>query len=196
MMAMRISESDVEAAALGWFRELGYQVVGGPDTLLGLDPIRDNYSGVVLPQAVRDAATRLNPALPSVALDDACRRLTLPEGSRLRTRNRAFHRMLVNGVNVEYQEGDGIRGAQARVVDFDDPSNNDWLAVNQFTVVEDKNMRRPDIVVFVNGLPLGVIELKNPADEEADGLGGLAPAPDLQGGVAVTVLDERDSRGL
>ena len=102
------------------------------------------------------------------ALDDALRRLTRPEGPTLETRNRAFHRMLVEGVTVEYRDDDGmIRGAQARSIDFDDPTNNDWLAVNQFTVVENKHERRPDVVLFVNGLPLGVIELKNPADEEA-----------------------------
>ena len=164
---MVFSESVVEEAALGWFCELGYQVVGGPDTLLGPHPLRDSYSDAVLASALRDALTRLNAGLPSEALADAFRRLTRPEGSTLRARNRAFHRMLVNGVNVEYRVGGGIRGAQVRVINFDDPSNNDWLAVNQFTVLENKNKRRPDIVLFVNGLPLGVIELKNPADEEA-----------------------------
>ncbi|MCY4368464.1 MAG: type I restriction endonuclease subunit R [bacterium] len=163
---MVFSESVVEEAALGWFRELDYQVVGGPDTLLQPDPLRESYSDVVLVSALLDALTHLNPGLPSVAINDAFRRLTLPRGSTVGAHNRAFHGMLVNGVNVEYQAGGGIRGAQARVIDFDDPSNNEWLAVNQFTVVEDKNRRRPDIVVFVNGLPLGVIELKNPADEE------------------------------
>ena len=86
----------------------------------------------------------------------------------MEARNRAFHRMLVDGVTVEYRTADGdIRGAQARVVDFDNPSNNDWLAVNQFTVTQNKYNRRPDVVLFVNGLPLCIIELKNPADEDA-----------------------------
>ena len=164
---MVFSESVVEEAALGWFRELGYQVVDGPDTLLQPRPLRDSYSDVVLASSLWNALTRLNPGLPSEALDDAFRRLIRPDGSTLWARNRAFHRMLVNGVNVEYRVGGGIRGAQVRVIDFDDPSCNDWLAVNQFTVVEDKNKRRPDIVLFLNGLPLGVIELKNPADEGA-----------------------------
>ena len=164
---MVFSESVVEEAAFGWFRELGYQLVGGPDSLLAPCPLRDGYSDVVLLGTLQSTLTRLNPDLPSEALGDGLRRLIRPAGATLRARNRSSHRMLVNGVNVEYQEGDGIRGAQVQVIDFDDPSNNDWLAVNQFTVVEDKNRRRPDIVVFVNGLPLGVIELKNPADEEA-----------------------------
>ena len=110
----------------------------------------------------------INPSLPPEALDDAFRRLSHPDGPTLEARNRAFHRMLVDGVTVEYRTNDGaVRGAQARVIDFDTPANNDWLAVNQFTVVENKHERRPDVVLFVNGLPLGVIELKNPADEDA-----------------------------
>ena len=91
-----------------------------------------------------------------------------PPGATLEARNRAFHRMLVNGVTVEYRREDGsIAGAQARVIDFDNPENNDFLAVNQFAVTEGRHTRRPDIVLFVNGLPLIIIELKNPADEEA-----------------------------
>ena len=164
---MVFSESDVEEAALDWFRDLGYEVVAGPDTLLEPHSLRGSYADAVFASVLQNNLFRLNPDIPTGALGDAFRRLTLLGGSTLRTRNRAFHRMLVDGVGVEYQEGDGIRGAQVRVIDFENPSNNDWLAVNQFTVVEDKNRRRPDIVVFVNGLPLGVIELKNPADEEA-----------------------------
>ena len=109
----------------------------------------------------------LHPALPPEVLSSASWRLTRPKGSTLRARNRSFHWALVNGIGVEHRVGNAIRGAQVQVVDVDDPSNNEWLAVNQFTVVENRNRRRPDIVVFVNGLPLGVIELKNPADEEA-----------------------------
>ena len=117
---------------------------------------------------LQDSLAELNLSLPQSALDDAFRRLTRPEGSTLEARNRAFHRMLVDGVTVEYRTGDGrIGGAQVKVVDFDEPAKNDWLAVNQFTVTENRNTRRPDVVLFVNGLPLGVIELKNPADEDA-----------------------------
>jgi type I restriction enzyme R subunit len=114
--------------------------------------------------------TRLNPDLPQEALEDAFRRLTHPEGATLEARNRAFHRMLVDGVTVEYRRPDArIAGAQARVVDFEEPENNDWLAVNQFTVTEGRSTRRPDIVLFANGLPLAIIELKNPADEASEG---------------------------
>ena len=161
------SESIVEDAALGWFREAGYEVVRGPDMTPGPTSRRKSYSDVILQSDVRYAIARLNPDLPEEALDDAFRRLTRPVGATLRARNRSFHRMLVNGVNVEYRTEGGIRGAQARVIDFDNPDRNTWTVVNQFTVIEDGKQRRPDLVVFVNGLPLGVIELKNPAAEDA-----------------------------
>ena len=129
---------------------------------------RADYTQVVLERRLRDVLAQFNPDLPRSALDDAYRKLTRPKGASLETRNRAFHRMLVNGVEVEYRAATGaIRGAQVRVIDFDNPQANDWLAVNQFTVTEDSNTRRPDIVLFVNGLPLGLIELKNPTDEDA-----------------------------
>jgi len=119
-------------------------------------------------QRLRDALARLNPALPAEALDDAFRKLTRLEGAELIVHNRALHRLLVDGVTVEYRDAEGsIRGAQARVLDFDDPAGNDWLAVNQFSVVENKHSRRPDVVLCVNGLPLAVVELKNAADENA-----------------------------
>ena len=129
---------------------------------------RGGYDQVVLERRLGDALARLNPELPSAAQEDAFRKLIRPEGPTLEVRNREFHRMLVEGVTVEHRADDGaIRGAQARVIDFDDPAANDWLAVNQFTVSEREHTRRPDVVLFVNGLPLGVIELKNPADEDA-----------------------------
>ena len=164
-----VTESVIEEAALAWIESLGWTVAYGPDiapNTVGAE--RADYGQVVLQQRLRDALARLNPQLPAEALDDAFRKLTRPEGATLEGRNRAFHRLLVNGVTVEYRTGDGaIRGAQARVVDFDEPATNDWLAVNQFTVTENKHTRRPDVVLFVNGLPLGVIELKNAADEDA-----------------------------
>ena len=163
-----ITESDVEDAALTWLGDLGWQVTHGPDIAPDTPSAeRTDYSEVVLAQRLRDSLARLNPDLPITALEDAYRKLTHPEGSTLEARNRAFHRMTVDGVTVEYPTADGrVRGAQVRVIDFDDPTGNDWLAVNQFTVTENRNERRPDIVLFINGLPLGVIELKNPADEE------------------------------
>ena len=164
-----ITEADVEEAALAWLVGVGWQVKRGRDIAPEApDAERGDYGQVVLERRLRDALAELNPDLPVDALDDALRRLTRPQGSTLEARNRAFHRMLVDGVTVEHRTpGGAVRGAQARIVDFDNPDRNDWLAVNQLTVTENRNTRRPDVVLFVNGLPLGVIELKNPADEDA-----------------------------
>ena len=163
------TESEVEAAALAWLERLGWKVAHGPDIAPhASDAERTDYRESVLEYRLRAALARLNPALSTVALDDAFRKLTRPDGSTLEARNRAFHRMLVDGVTVEYRTTGGtIRGAQVSILDYENPANNDWLAVNQFTVVEGEHQRRPDIVLFVNGLPLGLIELKNPADEKA-----------------------------
>ena len=164
-----ITEADVEKAALEWLSALGWRVAHGPDIAPGApDAERDDYGQVVLDYRLRDALASLNPSLPDSALDDAFRKLTDPGGSTLEARNREFHRMLVNGVEVEYRDDGGrVRGDLVRVVDFDNPAANDWLAVNQFTVAENRNTRRPDVVLFVNGLPLGIMELKNPVDEDA-----------------------------
>jgi type I restriction enzyme R subunit len=163
------SESVVEQAALAWLESAGWSVRNGAAIAPGEAAAeRDDYGQVVLAQRLREALARLNPALPAEALDDAFRKLTRPEGAELVARSRALHRLLVDGVTVEYRTADSeIRGAQARVIDFDQPSANDWLAVNQFSVTENKHARRPDVVLFVNGLPLAVVELKNAADESA-----------------------------
>ena len=163
-----LTESVVEDAALDWFRELGYHVAGGPEMAPGPHGMRASHAEVVFESAVRGALRRLNPDLPEEALDDAFRKLTRPAGATLAARNRSFHRLLVDGVTVEYRTAGGaIRGAQAQVIDFDDPDANTWSAINQFTVIEHGNTRRPDLVLFVNGLPLAVIELKNAADAGA-----------------------------
>ena len=163
-----LSESVIEDAALDWFRTLGYNVVGGPDMALGCHSLRASHADVLLRGSLRDALARLNPDLPAKALDDALRKLMQPEGATVAARNRAVHRLLVNGVTVEYRAAaDAIRGGQVRVIDFNQPEANTWSAVNQFTVTENGRTRRPDVVVFVNGIPLAVIELKNPADENA-----------------------------
>ena len=163
------TESVVEQAALAWLESAGWRILPGPEIAPG-EPAaeRGNYGLVVLTQRLRDSLARLNPALPADALADAFRKLARPEGPTLEARNRAVHRLFVDGVTVEYRTQNGpIRGAQARVIDFADADNNDWLAVNQFTVSENKHTRRPDVVLFVNGLPLALIELKNAADENA-----------------------------
>lgn len=168
-MSHGFTESVVEDAALEWLHGLGYSVLSGPDIAPDTPSTeRSDYSQVILEGRLRRALAGLNPALPVEALDDAFRRLTHIDGPTPVERNHAFHKMLVDGVTVEYKRPDGsIAGAQAQVIDFDNPDSNDWLAVNQFTVAQERNNRRPDIVIFINGLPLAVIELKNAADEKA-----------------------------
>ena len=188
-----LTEADVEHAALGWLAGLGWRVAHGPDIAPHAPGAeRDDYGEVVLDRRLRDALAALNPSLPSSALDDAYRKLTSPQGATLEARNRAFHRMLVDGVEIEYQDAEGgMRGDQVAVLDFDEPANNDWLAVNQFTVTENRNTRRPDVVVFVNGLPLGVIELKNPADEDATIWTAWQQLQTYKSELPTPVLDER-----
>lgn len=165
----KFHETLVEDANLDWLKGLGWGPLNGPEIAPQTPGAeRRDYTEVVLAQRLRDALSRLNSSLPAEAISDAFRKMTRPEGPDFVFRNRALHRMLVDGVNVEFKRKDGsVGGTQVKVIDFDNPDTNDWLAVNQFTVIENKNNRRPDVVLFVNGLPLAVIELKNPADENA-----------------------------
>ena len=165
------TESVVEEATLEWLEGLGYTVLNGPEIAAG-EPAAERedsgYHDVILERRLRLALARLNPKLPSEALKDAYRRLTLQDEPSMVTCNHALHQRLVEGVTVEYTRPDGsIGGALVHVIDFDNPENNDWVAVNQFTVVEGQNTRRPDVLIFLNGLPIVLMELKNPADENA-----------------------------
>ncbi len=164
-----VTESDLEESCLEWFRALGYSVEYGPEIEPeGVRPERREFSEVILEGRVRDALARLNPKIPSDALDEAYRKLQRMDSPSLIATNQVFHRLLVEGIDVEYPlPGGGTKHDTARLNDFDRPDANDWLVVNQFTVVENRMNRRPDMVVFVNGLPLAVIELKNPSDENA-----------------------------
>ena len=171
MAVAAFTESAVEEATLEWLERLGYTVLRGPEIAAG-EPAaeRDDsgYHDVILERRLRQALQRLNPALPLEAIEDAYRRLTRIDAPTLATRNHALHLHLVEGVTVEYTRPDGsIGGALVRVIDFDDPDNNDWVALNQFTVMEGQNNRRPDLLIFLNGLPIALMELKNPADENA-----------------------------
>jgi len=166
---MSLNESIVEDAALEWFGELGYAVGHGPHLAPG-EPAaeRDSFGEVVLVGRLREAIRRLNPSIPEDAREEALRKVLRVGTPSLTQTNRAFHRMLRDGVPVEYPRPDGsIAGDHVRLVDFADVRANDWFVVNQFTVIEGQHNRRPDIVVFVKGLPLGLIELKNAAEEDA-----------------------------
>jgi len=164
-----IAESHVEEAALAWLAELGFALAPGleigPD---GARPERAAYGDVVLVGRLRAAIARLNPALPEEARAAVLAKLLQAETPSLIDENRRLHGYLVEGVPVEVRRPDGtIGGEQARLLDFEEPEANDWLAVNQVTVIENKANRRADVVVYVNGLPLGVVELKKPGDENA-----------------------------
>ena len=159
----------VEQAALDLLRnQLGYETAHGPDIAPdGEHSERTSYQQVVLDGRLRSALTRINPQLPPEAIDQVIRRVTVPQTPQLLENNRIFHRYLTSGVAVEYRDSNETRHGLAWLIDFDNPDNNDWLALNQFTVEQDQYRRRPDVVIFVNGLPLAIIELKNPADQNA-----------------------------
>ncbi|HQE93474.1 MAG TPA: type I restriction endonuclease subunit R [Anaerolineae bacterium] len=172
------AESDIEAAALEWLQAVGYAYVPGPEIAPG-EPTaeRATYRDVILTGRLRAALAKLNPALPRESLDDAVRQLTRAESPNLVVNNHRLHRLLVDGVPVSFQQDGRTVYVNARVLDFDQPRANDWLAVNQFSIQKQGSLpnadrpleetRRPDVLLFVNGLPLAVIELKNAADEKA-----------------------------
>ena len=164
-----MTEDQLEHEALGWLAEVGYTPLYGPELAPdGERPERSSYQQVLLVERLRAAIARLNPQLTTAAREDALQQVRDLGIPALLSANRRFHQLLVTGVPVEVQRGGETLGDFARLIDWADPSNNDWLAINQFTVKGPLHTRRPDIVLFVNGLPLVVIELKNPADANAD----------------------------
>jgi type I restriction enzyme R subunit len=164
-----MTEDQLEQETLAWLIDTGYSHVYGPDIAVdGESPERSNYTQVILVERLRGTISRLNPLIPFVAREDALHQVLNLDTPVLLSANRLFHRLLVNGVPVEYQKDGETRGDFVRLIDFADVGANEWLAVNQFTIKGSKHTRRPDIILFVNGLPLVLMELKNPADENAD----------------------------
>ena len=164
-----LSEAEIEGALLDQLRALGYRIEReediGPD---GHRPERESHDEVVLKRRLEEAVARLNPSLPAEARHDAIRRVLQAELPNLLEENRRLHRLLTEGVDVEYDADDGaLTAGKVRLIDFDAPANNDWLAVSQFVVINGQAKRRPDVVVFVNGLPVVVIELKAPGSAQA-----------------------------
>ncbi len=173
---MILYESEIEQCTLELLRdESGYNLAYGPDLLEGLAPERV-YNEVVLKGRLKAAIDKFNPDIPISAREEALKKVLRTESLTLIDNNQAFHRYLTEGVDVKFGVGEGkSRTDKVWLIDFDHPENNDFLAVNQYTVVESKSVppyaptnKRPDIVLFINGLPLVVIELKNAADEKAD----------------------------
>ena len=164
-----LTEAEIEQILLDQFQSLGYthlaSIVTNPD---GSQADRDSYADTILPQRLRNAIDRLNPTIPTEARDDAFKKLIATEKPNLIEENRRLHHALVEGIDVEFYAEDGtIRGDKVYAIDFANPSANDWLVLNQFTVIENRHNRRPDVVVFINGLPIAVIEIKKPGSETA-----------------------------
>jgi len=169
MSASLLNEAGVELAAIGWLQGLGFDTRFGPELAPDQPGAeRQSWGEAVLAGRLRAAIRKLNPNVPAEAREDAFRKVTTTHHPSLIVNNRAFHKMLVDGVPVAYQKDGRTVHDQVWLVDWENPDANDWLVVNQFTVIEGQHNRRPDIVIFVNGLPLAVIELKNAADEDAD----------------------------
>ncbi|MGV1080737.1 MAG: type I restriction endonuclease subunit R, partial [Candidatus Nanopelagicales bacterium] len=164
------NESTVEEAALEWFADLGYQTLYGPNISPGGDgeQLRDGFDEVILTDRFMPTIHGMNSHLPAAVVNEAIKKLLRPESQSPVAENARFHELLIEGVPVEHRGADGqVRTVRVKLIDLDAPWANDWVALQQFTVIEDGKNRRPDVVVFVNGLPLALLELKNPADEHA-----------------------------
>ena len=163
------NEEQLEEAGLAWFEELNYTTVFGPDISPGGEyQERTDYTEVVLKDRLRNSIYSINPDIPNEALEDAIRKILIPKEPSLIENNRNFHQMVTDGIDVEYEREDGsIKGDKVWIFDKENLDNNDWLLVNQFAVLEGKKTRRPDLIVFINGLPLVVIELKSAIKEKA-----------------------------
>ncbi|PKM88445.1 MAG: DEAD/DEAH box helicase [Firmicutes bacterium HGW-Firmicutes-12] len=163
-------ESHLEEATLEWFEELGYETIFGPDIAPdGEYPEREDYGDVVLVERLKEALSRINPRLPDDAIEDALRQIIIPQSPSLIMNNKVFQKMITDGIDVSVKQSDGSYRTE-KVYAFDDekPLNNEFMAANQFTIVEHGVEKRPDVVAFVNGIPLVVIELKSASDENVD----------------------------
>lgn len=166
-----INENLLEETALKWLVELGWNVLHGPDLAPGMPGAeREDYWQVFLLERLTSALTRINPDVPVEGIEEAVRRISAVSGLDIVSSNRAFHKLLTDGVDIEITAQDGYDGARylkVWLLDRKNIDNNDWMALNQYTVIEGNRNRRVDVVVFINGLPLAVLELKNPGDENA-----------------------------
>jgi type I restriction enzyme R subunit len=164
-----MTEDKLEQEMLSWLQEIGYTPIYGPNIACdGESPERSSYQEILLIERLRNAIHRLNPSIPQHAREEALQQIRDLNTPVLLSANRRLHNFLVNGVPVTYQKDGETRGDFVRLIDFETPSANEWLAINQFSIKGEKQTRRPDIILFINGLPLVLVELKNPADENAD----------------------------
>ena len=164
-----ITEDQLEQQCLRWFQDGGWDALFGPDIAHdGPMPERADYREVVLVGRLNRALARLNPQVPAPVLEEAALTLLKLDHPVAEQRNRAFYRLLLNGLPVSWRQGDEVKHDHAQVIDFARVEANEFLVVNQFAIRGPQKTRRPDLIVFINGLPLALIELKNPTDEQAD----------------------------
>ena len=164
----KITESEIEQFAIELLEKQGYQYIYAPSIAPDSDtPERQSFEDVLLIERLQSAVGRINPSIPSDIREDAIKQILRLNSPELIANNEAFHRMLTEGIKITYQRDGHSRGDLVWLIDFKNPENNDFLVANQFTVIENNVNKRPDVILFVNGLPLVVIELKNPADENA-----------------------------
>lgn len=167
-MKCKLTESQIETLTIDLLKNQKYQHLYGPDIAPdGQTPLRSSFEEVLLLDKLAAAIARINPTIPKQARDDALQQVQRIHSPQLIASNEMFHRMLTEGVNVIVRDGSEERGDYVWLIDFANPENNDFCVVNQMTVIENHQQKRPDLILFVNGLPLVVIELKNPTDEEA-----------------------------
>ena len=164
----KLLESDIEQMAIDLLKAKRWEYLYGPAIAPdGETPMRRAFDEVVLREKLEQAVKRLNPTLTDEVRDEAVKTVLRIASPDVLANNEEFHRLLTEGVPVStYQEG-MERGERVWLVDFDDPWNNEFTVVNQFTIIENGHNRRPDVLLFVNGLPLAIMELKNAADENA-----------------------------
>ena len=164
----KITEKTIEEFAIKLLQHLGYEYIYAPDIAPdGERPERQSYGDVLLTERLQNAIRRINPKVPRDSQEEALKEIQRINSPELLANNETFHRMLTEGINVSYQKDGHDRGDLVWLIDFENPENNEFMVANQFTVIENGNNKRPDVILFVNGLPLVVIELKNPADENA-----------------------------
>ena len=164
-----VTEDTYEQYALASLDDIGYEVLHGPDIAPdGETPLRESYDGPFLDEILSEQAVRLNPGVPRAAVEESISQLKQADAIDLVSRNRKVYRWLRDGLKVTFQTGGEERTEFLRLIDFDNPEANRFQGINQFTLKGRKQPRRPDIVLFVNGIPLLVFELKNPVDDHAD----------------------------
>ena len=167
-MTNKLTESAIEAFAIKLLEKQGYQYIYGPDIAPDSEtPERSSFEDIILLEKLKTAVSRINPTIPEDAWEDAIKQILNLASQDLTANNETFHRMLTEGINVNYQKDGSSRGDLVWLIDFNEPENNDFIVLNQYTVIENNVNKRPDVILFINGLPLVVMEFKNPADENA-----------------------------